>query len=42
MGVKSRGNYGTGGYCAKFDCANRDKKCKGCLRLSEYVKEKKG
>ena len=40
MGYKSRGNYKPG-LCMKFDCKNRDKKCKECMgsaRPSHYIK----
>lgn len=37
MGYKSRSNYKSG--CLKFDCINRDKKCKECIFFSKY-KEK--
>ena len=37
---KSRGNYGTGGWCPRTECANRDKRCGKCVKVrgeySEY------
>jgi len=38
MGYKSRGNWYIG-ICLK-NCKNRNKKCKECIRFSEYKKEK--
>ena len=35
MGYKSRGNWSIK-FCLKFDCKNRKKKCKECIRYSEY------
>jgi hypothetical protein len=40
MGAKSKGNYPTGGWCAKRkNCAN-DGKCDKCIRYSEYREKK--
>lgn len=39
-GPKSRGNFKLG-ICMKFDCKNRDKKCKECIRFSRYRGDKK-
>ena len=41
MGEKTRGNYGTGGWCNKRDCVNRDTiKCNECFNhngeMTEY------
>ena len=30
---KSRGNYTSGGWCPKEDCANRNKKCGECAQI---------
>lgn len=38
MGTKSRGNWNIN-LCMKFDCINRDKKCKNCISLKEYKNE---
>jgi len=38
MGSKSRGNWNIN-FCMKSDCANRDTKCKECIRFSNYKKE---
>jgi len=35
MGYKSRSNYHMG-LCMKFDCKNRNKKCKECINFSLY------
>ena len=34
-GPKSR--HGWGSECMKFDCVNRDKKCRDCWRYDNYV-----
>jgi hypothetical protein len=39
MGIKSRGNYQVN-ICTKFDCINRNKKCKRCFKLNEYKSTK--
>ena len=43
MGIKSRFTHGTGGWCNKRDCANRDTiKCNECFyfkgEMTGYVK----
>jgi hypothetical protein len=35
MGTKSRGNWNIN-FCMRGDCLNRDKKCRECIRFSEY------
>jgi len=40
MGVKTRSNYKPG-LCMKFDCDNRNDKCKECIKFSEYKKKDK-
>jgi len=39
MGIKSRGNWQIK-FCLK-ECKNRNKKCKECIRFSEYESIKK-
>jgi hypothetical protein len=41
MSSKTRGNYPTGGYCARFDCENRDKECAKCIKADKYKKAEK-
>ena len=38
---KSRNNWNIP-FCLKFNCKNRNKKCEGCIRLSNYKKDKNG
>jgi len=35
MGTKSKSNYKIE-FCLKFDCLNRNVKCKECLKYSNY------
>ena len=35
MGIKSKGNYKID-LCIKFECLNRDIKCKECIKFNEY------
>lgn len=35
MGIKSRGNFSIP-LCLKFNCKNRGKSCKECIRFSNY------
>lgn len=39
MGIKSRTNWNVL-VCLKYDCINRSKKCKECVKFDKYKKEK--